>query len=162
MYDAVEHDFAGERHMIVSGKLVMKNSDGYLSAELRSHQTVQLLCVLAWAVMLVLWIYQYKAKRELFITLNYHLGGILLFGLFESFFGYVNYLVLDHYQEPNLTLQIILGFLVVSLTVGRSVYARIIVLSIALGWQVVIRSVDKYKPRIGIAAFLYGATLVLG
>jgi len=50
--------------MIVTGEIILKNSDGYLSAELRSFRTVYLFMFMGYAVMCGFWMKLYKDHKE--------------------------------------------------------------------------------------------------
>ena len=45
--------------------------------------------------------------------------------------------------------------------VARSTYARVVVLMVALGYQIVVKSITKYGHKIALVAFFYAVALLI-
>ena len=94
----ISRDFTEKRHIIITGSIVFKNTDGYLSAELRSFMTLYICTTIIYASFCGAWFYYYKKYQELFIALNTHLIAILVLGFAESLLSYIFYAEEDAYN----------------------------------------------------------------
>ena len=86
------------------------------------------------------------------------LFGILILGFNESILGYIKFYRQYSVDDLDSTAY---DVMIVLLTVIRSVYARVLVLVVALGYQIVLKSILKYHAKIGIVTFLYAVSLLV-
>ena len=157
LHDPYEHDYKHEKHVIVTGQIVFKNSDGFLSADLLGVARVYVFMVLAYGVLCGIWLYQFKKHRDHIVSLNYHLLAILVAALIESLLSLLHYYLMDVSNVRSSALVNIAA----AVQVARSTYARVVVLMVALGYQIVVKSITKYGHKIALVAFFYAVALLI-
>ena len=110
--------------------MVFKNTDGYLSADLRPLLTLFIMTTVYYAFLATSWCYHYSKDKTLLISLNWHILAIVLLALFESLLSYIYYLDVDVSNINSGFLIIITEFLKVT----RCIYARVMLIVVALGY----------------------------
>ena len=95
LHDPYEHDYAHEKHVVVTGYMVFKNSDGFLSADLLGVYRVYVFLVIAYGILCGIWLCQFKKQRDHVVSLNFHIFAILVAALIESFLSLLYYYLMD-------------------------------------------------------------------
>lgn len=149
--DANNQNGNKEKHVTVNGSIILKNTDGYISSALRPLITFYLFWVIYYVIMMTVWLYQYYMNKKFMIALNWHILATLSFAFLECLLSYIFYKNMDtspHQPMSSLKIFRVLTFL-------REVYARIMLLAIALGYQIVVKSLKKFRLKIAILFLLY-------
>ena len=103
-------------------------------------------------------VYLMRKYKDQVILFHNIILALIVISLVQNFFGYLSYLLSDTKKDFSAPL---LTAIIVFLAVARESSSRVITLLFALGFQIVIKSVRKYKVKIGVLTFLYSIFLAI-
>jgi hypothetical protein len=128
--DPYELDYQHEKHVVVTGSLNLKNTDGYLSADLQYFKGIYLYFTICYAIFIGFWYHLLKKNSDKVINLQKILMAVLIASFFECL---MNTLFYFHINNQNIKSGF-LSVLIVMMEVARSTFSRILVLFVALGY----------------------------
>lgn len=82
----------GKKSIMLFGKIIFKNTDGYLSSEYRPLKTLYIITTVFYAFLAAYWGYLYFKDKSLLISLNWHILAVVLLAFMESLLSYIDYL----------------------------------------------------------------------
>lgn len=150
--------FKFEKHLVVTGTILFQNSDGYLSADQSSHITLSWFSLLFYVCFLLWWVIQMRFFKEQVIIIHWMILTLLVLGAVQSFFSVLFYMIL-HGIPGSKGGPLVLFIMMVD--VGKSTYARVALLKVALGQYTVLKSLSKYDVKIGLLSLLYAFSLAV-
>ena len=127
-------------HVVLSGSITFKNSNGYLNAEQRPFIPFYIAMSFLYGAILAYWLLSMKRFESHLISLHYYILTIILVTLIEAVFKACLYGYMDHYGDSP-ALYVIFGLFV---EIMRNVFARVITLLVGLGYGILIRTVERY------------------
>jgi heme/copper-type cytochrome/quinol oxidase subunit 4 len=116
--------------MVITGSIVLKNTDGYLSADLSKFKGIYIMFSLLYASLASLWYHLMSKNNDKINNLQKIVFIILMASFFESFMNMIYFFHLNHKNNKSDFLMV----LIVATEVVRSTFSRIIVLFVALGY----------------------------
>jgi len=94
-----ESEAKGKNHIILTGKVIFKNTDGFLSAEDRPVMMLYMATTIYFGLLVAYWTWLYIKDKSLLISLNYHILAIILFTFLESLLTYILYNLENNYSS---------------------------------------------------------------
>lgn len=124
--------------LIMSGKTIWKNPDGYLPGRMAPLMKFYVYMSLAYVLLSILWLSQYMRFRKDILQLQHCITAVIVLGLFEMVFWYIDY---ANFNNTGMRPVGITSW-VVTIGAVRKTVSRILILSVSMGYGVV-------KPTLG-------------
>ncbi|KAF2293755.1 hypothetical protein GH714_004496 [Hevea brasiliensis] len=125
--------------LIMSGKTVWKNPDGYLPGRMAPLMKFYVLMSLAYLLLSVIWFTQYMSFWKDILQLQHCITAVIALGLFEMILWYSEY---ANFNSTG-TRPVAITTWVVTVGAIRKTLARLLMLSISMGYGVV-------RPTLGV------------
>ena len=139
----------------MTGFIKFRNTHGFLNAELFPFLKYYPFMTFVYLGLLSVWLLMMKKYQEQLINLHYYILVIIAITFFECIFNWSLYSFLN--RKGRYSTGITLMCIVIEIT--RSTFARVITLIVALGYGILIKSIERYQNKIMSVAFLYMASL---
>ena len=145
-------DYRTHHRFVIMGTILFQNSDGgYLSGDQVYFINFNLTFTVIYGLMLAIWAHLLIKYKDTLIHPHSMICTVLAFGFAECFLSIFLYKMKDsklRFEGSGLFTFIMM------LQLFRITFSRILSLVIALGYQIVIKSVEKYHPKIVGMTFL--------
>jgi len=157
LQDPYQNGYKNEKHVVVRGTIAYKNTGGYLSADVKNFKGWSLLFVFVYGALVIYWINTIVKNQHSIIALQWYILAILMAVFFKNCLTFIYYFHQDRSNKRG-------GFLIFNITcleILSSAFTHFIVLLVALGYKIVIKSIRKYHVKLALALFLYVITLAM-
>ncbi|XP_042509357.1 transmembrane protein 87A-like isoform X2 [Macadamia integrifolia] len=139
--------------MVMSGKTLWKNPDGYLPGRMSPLMKFYQLMSVAYLILSIIWISQYVRFWKDVLQLQNYISTVIVLGLFEMTLWYFEYLNFN-----NIGIRPI-GITTWVVTIGaiRKTFSRILILSVSMGYGVVRPTLGGLTSKVlllGVTYFL--------
>jgi hypothetical protein len=135
--------------------LKYRNTHGYLNAEQYPFLKYYPCMTVVYAVFLGVWLLLLRKYQDQLIALHYYVLVIILISFLECIFNWSLYAYINRRGEYSGAIT----FLCMVIEIFRSTFARVVTLVVALGYGILIKSIEKYQAKIITVSFLYMASL---
>jgi hypothetical protein len=155
--DPYQNGYKNEKHVVVRGTISYKNTSGYLSADVKNFKGWSMLFVFLYGALLIYWITTIVKNQHQIIALQWFILAILAAIFFKNCLTWLFYFNQDLTNKRG-------GFLIFNITcleIVSSAFSHFIVLLVALGYKIVIKSIRKYHVKLALALFFYVITLAM-
>lgn len=141
-------------HIKLQGQLIFKNTFGYINAELWPFLRYYPVMTVIYLCLFGAQVYMMKKHRENIINLHYYVLAIITICLFQCIFNWALYGNMNKIgvYSPVLT------FASIAVEILRNTFARVVTLVVALGYGILITTIERYKTKILSLSFLYMAS----
>ncbi|KAF2319704.1 hypothetical protein GH714_018106 [Hevea brasiliensis] len=119
--------------LVMSGKTVWKNPDGYLPGRMAPLMRFYVLMSLAYLLLSVIWFFQYMRFWKDILQLQHCITAVIALGLFEMILWYSEY---ANFNSTG-TRPVAITTWVVTVGAIRKTFSRLVILSISMGYGVV-------------------------
>ncbi|EEF33774.1 transmembrane protein 87B [Ricinus communis] len=137
--------------LIMSGKTVWKNPDGYLPGRMAPLMKFYVFMSLAYLLLIVIWFTQYMRFWKDILQLQHCITAVVALGLFEMILWYSEY---ANFNSMGIRPVAITTWVV---TVGaiRKTLARLLILSVSMGYGVVRPTLGGLTSKVILLGFTY-------
>ncbi|WCJ18248.1 Lung seven transmembrane receptor family protein [Euphorbia peplus] len=137
--------------LIMSGKTVWKNPDGYLPGRMAPFMTFYVFMSLAYLLLSIIWFTQYMRFWKDILQLQHCITAVIALGLFEMILWYSEY---ANFNSLG-TRPVAITTWVVTVGAIRKTLARLLVLSISMGYGVVRPTLGGLTSKVLLLGFTY-------
>ncbi|KAJ9174599.1 hypothetical protein P3X46_013234 [Hevea brasiliensis] len=137
--------------LIMSGKTVWKNPDGYLPGRMAPLMKFYVLMSLAYLLLSVIWFTQYMRFWKDILQLQHCITAVIALGLFEMILWYSEY---ANFNSTG-TRPVAITTWVVTVGAIRKTLARLLMLSISMGYGVVRPTLGGLTTKVLLLGFTY-------
>ncbi|WVY94810.1 hypothetical protein V8G54_033898 [Vigna mungo] len=141
------------KDMVMSGKTVWKNPDGYLPGRMAPLKKFYVFMALAYVCLSIVWFFQYVRFRDDVLQLQHCITAVIALGLFEMILWYFEYV---NFNNTGMR-PIVLTTWVVTVGTIRKTISRLLILSVSMGYGVVRPTLGGLTSKVlllGITYFL--------
>ncbi|KAK7328243.1 hypothetical protein VNO77_22346 [Canavalia gladiata] len=141
------------KEMVMSGKTIWKNPDGYLPGRMAPLKKFYVFMTLAYACLSIIWFFQYVRFWDDVLQLQHCITAVIALGLFEMLLWYFEYV---NFNNTG-TRPIVLTTWVVTVGAIRKTISRLLILSVSMGYGVVRPTLGGLTSKVlllGITYFL--------
>ncbi|KAL2342166.1 hypothetical protein Fmac_010106 [Flemingia macrophylla] len=141
------------KNMVMSGKTIWKNPDGYLPGRMAPLKKFYVFMALAYVCLSIVWFFQYVRFWNDVLQLQHCITAVIALGLFEMVLWYFEYV----YFNNTGTRPIVLTTWVVTVGAIRKSISRLLILSVSMGYGVVRPTLGGLTSKVillGITYFL--------
>lgn len=137
--------------------MILKNSWGFLSAELHEQLSLQPAMLSLWLLMTVGWVIGMNYVGDKAVPIHWIIAVIAAASTFEHLLSTVRYLVMNSENRDSTAL-----FVFAMLAqIFAATASRLIILATALGYHIRESSIDRYLDKIALMGFFYVISLGL-
>lgn len=141
------------KDMVMSGKTIWKNPDGYLPGRMAPLKKFYVIMVLAYVCLVIIWFLQYVRFWDDVLQLQHCISAVIFLGLFEMILWYFEY---ANFNNTGIR-PIVLTTWVVTVGAIRKAISRLLILSVSMGYGVVRPTLGGLTSKVlllGITYFL--------
>ncbi|KAK7302455.1 hypothetical protein RJT34_13345 [Clitoria ternatea] len=141
------------KEMVMSGKTIWKNPDGYLPGRMAPLKKFYVFMALAYACLSIIWFFQYVRFWDDILQLQHCITAVIALGLFEMILWYFEYVNFNNTGARP----IVLTTWVVTVGAIRKTISRLLILSVSMGYGVVRPTLGGLTSKVlllGITYFL--------
>ena len=142
-------------HLEITGALKYRNSHGYLNAEQYPFLRYYPFMTLVYTLLLASWLFLMRKFQDQLINLHYYVLLIICISFLECIFNWSLYSHINRKGEYSTAITL----MCMAIEIFRSTFARVVTLVVALGYGILIKSIEKYQAKILSVSFLYMASL---
>jgi len=135
----------------ITGTIELKNSFGYLNAELYPLLGYFCWTGIVYTVIGAVWMFFVVKHFDQVISLHYFITLIYILCFFECFIMYFEYNFLNNRGYRN-TFFLVMNIL---FSASRNTLARVLLLAVSLGQGITTPSISRYHTQIAVISFLY-------
>ena len=139
--------------IVMSGKTVWKNPDGYLPGRMAPLKKFYVFMTLAYVCLSIIWFFQYVRFWDDVLQLQHCITAVIALGLFEMILWYFEYV---NFNNTGMR-PIVLTTWVVTVGAIRKSISRLLILSVSMGYGVVRPTLGGLTSKVlllGITYFL--------
>ncbi|XP_027367589.1 transmembrane protein 87A [Abrus precatorius] len=141
------------KEMVMSGKTIWKNPDGYLPGRMAPLKKFYVFMTLAYVCLSIIWFFQYVRFWDDVLQLQHCITVVIALGLFEMILWYFEYV---NFNNTGMR-PIVLTTWVVTVGALRKAISRLLILSVSMGYGVVRPTLGGLTSKVlllGITYFL--------
>lgn len=141
------------KEMVMSGKTIWKNPDGYLPGRMAPLKKFYVFMVMAYVCLGIIWFLQYVRFWDDVLQLQHCISAVIALGLFEMILWYFDY---ANFNNTGMR-PIVLTSWVVTVGAIRKTISRLLILSVSMGYGVVRPTLGGLTSKVlllGITYFL--------
>lgn len=141
------------KDMVMSGKTIWKNPDGYLPGRMAPLKKFYVFMALAYVCLSIVWFFQYVRFWDDVLQLQHCITTVIALGLFEMILWYFEYV---NFNNTGMR-PIVLTTWVVTVGTIRKTISRLLILSVSMGYGVVRPTLGGLTSKVlllGITYFL--------
>lgn len=142
-------------HLEVTGFIKFRNTHGYLNAEQYPFLKYYPFMTLVYIGLLSTWLLLLKKYQDQLINLHYYVLAIIMISFFECVFNWSLYSFINRKGRYSTGITLICMLI----EIFRSTFARVVTLVVALGYGILIKTIERYQNKILSVSFMYMASL---
>ncbi|KAL9245967.1 hypothetical protein vseg_019557 [Gypsophila vaccaria] len=144
--------------LVMYGRTIWKNPDGYLPGRMAPSMKFYGFMSVAYLLLGAIWAFQYVRHWNEVLQLQHCIAAVVALGLLEMFFWYIDY---AHFNSSGVRPAVLTSW-VVTLGAARSTLARLLILSVSMGYGVVRPTLGGLTSKVLVlGATYFVATLLL-
>uniref|UniRef100_A0A2P2ISJ4 GOST seven transmembrane domain-containing protein n=1 Tax=Rhizophora mucronata TaxID=61149 RepID=A0A2P2ISJ4_RHIMU len=137
--------------LIMSGKTIWKNPDGYLPGRMAPLMKFYVLMSIAYLVLSVIWFVQYMRFWKDILQLQHCIMAVIALGLFEMILWYAEY---ANFNSTGIR-PVVITTWVVTIGAVRKTLSRLLILSISMGYGVVRPTLGGLTSKVVLLGITY-------
>lgn len=142
-------------HLVITGTIKYKNTDGYLNAEYHAYLTFHPVMIIFNLILLIFWVQKMKKFQDHLINLHYYVLAVISLSFLQCFFSS---LVFYNHNHTGTYSGFLMG-LSMLVDVLRNTFARVVFLLVGIGYGILITTMGKYETKVLTLAFSYMISL---
>ncbi|KAJ7946652.1 Transmembrane protein like [Quillaja saponaria] len=137
--------------MVMSGKTIWKNADGYLPGRMAPLKKFYVLMALAYVLLSIIWFFQYVRFWKDILQLQHCITTVIALGLFEMVLWYLEYV---NFNNTGMR-PIVVTTWVVTVGAVRKTVSRLLILSVSMGYGVVRPTLGGLTSKVLLLGLTY-------